>query len=523
MASSASIRAGQAYVELATRDNTARGLAGVTKRLQSWGASITALGSKIFAAGLVIDGAFDATVLQFASAGTEMARLSARTGIGVESLSTLAFAADQSGLSVEQLEMALRRMEISVGEAAGGSAQAQLHFAKLGLSVQALAKMSPEDRFKAIADAISRMSDVAQKMAAAKSIFGRGGPEFLGLLNKGKVGIEELQKTARDWGLEMSTNDAKAALNLTNNLKLLAATVKMLVFQIGKAAAPAFELMRLRIAPVVKSTIEWIKANPGLVVSITKIGLVIMGLGAALIFVGFAFSALGAIISTASTVVGLFLSPWLLIPALVLGAAVAVAYFAGVFDQAGADVKSAWGGIVDAIKAGDLVLAGKIVFAGIKLAWFETVDAMRVKWEEFKQGVVSAATFGLSGKGSIAERFIKGMIGGLPSGMMLNRGLGSAAENKSDIAAARAELERLKKEAAEAASRKRNEPGSKPMPPANLPFVSKFETAGTFSAAAAGRMGFGATLGEKMLDALNDIRDSSADTADAVKGMGVLG
>jgi hypothetical protein len=62
----------------------------------------------------------------------------------------------------------------------------------LGLSVDQLLAMSPEDQFKTCADVIGGVKHRALKAAAAMRVFGRGGSTLLPMFSSGRSDIEAL-------------------------------------------------------------------------------------------------------------------------------------------------------------------------------------------------------------------------------------------------------------------------------------------------------------------------------------------
>lgn len=556
------INAGDAFVRLVAKDETGKGLKGVEKKLKHWGDSIIAVGSKVFAAGMLIDGAFDAAVLHFAEAGTEMTKMSAQTGISVENLSTLGFAADQSGISMEDLAVGMKHMQKTLGEAASGSKEAQKHLARLGLTVNDLAAMSPDEQFTAIAEAMSKIGNPTQRAAMAMEIFGRHGVALLPLLNQGANGIREMQQVARDWGLEMSTKDASAAMDLGKSLRMLTAMFKMLVFQIGSAAAPAFKKVRDFIAPIVRDTITWVRENNGLVVSITKIGLAIAGLGVAIIAVGVAFkiAALGvAIFGVAMAIVKALIMPeTLILSAFVIGliaAGGAAIKFGNAFQGVGETIKSAWGGIADAVKAGDLTLAGEIAVAGLKVVWIGFKQWFTEIWDRMVYNVATAMNIIGAKWDKMLEVMKAGWIG-VQVGMhlmsteegerQLNENAARRAKNQmirraaqtglqqsfakkqqgriDEMNAAEAELEALKNKASDELNKSRNPNAS--VPPGGLPPPMLFqmaESAGSFSAAAAGGMGLGSSITQSLQATADATKETAENTAAIAASIGMIG
>ena len=75
-------------------------------------------------------------------------QMSQRTGISVETLSELGYAAQLSGVDVETLETAIKRMQKTIIGAAEGSQAAVEALAELGLTVEDLRGLSPDQQFK---------------------------------------------------------------------------------------------------------------------------------------------------------------------------------------------------------------------------------------------------------------------------------------------------------------------------------------------------------------------------------------
>ena len=139
MAGSKGIRAGRAFVELFA-DNTRlmRGLRAAQARMRAFAASARAIGTRLFASGALIAAPLIAAVKHFASAGDQLDKMAARTGISTNALSELGFAAEQSGTNLESIEKAVRRMQVSVYDLAQNSSTAVDAFDALGISLDQL-------------------------------------------------------------------------------------------------------------------------------------------------------------------------------------------------------------------------------------------------------------------------------------------------------------------------------------------------------------------------------------------------
>jgi hypothetical protein len=410
MASAQGIRAGAAFVELSLKDNRLRaGLQAASQRLKAFGAGVTAIGAKIAGFGSLLLAPLAATTKVFADMGDKLAKMSARTGISVEALSELAFAAEQSGADMETLETGIRKMQQTFVDAAGGGKAARDSLDLLALTVEDLARLSPDEQFKLIADRLSQIRDPALRTALAMELFGKSGTQLLPLMAGGAKGIEELQEQARKLGLTMSTEDAKAAEAFGDTLSNLWKVITRAVVAIGSALVPVLQDVAESITGVAVKVGEWIRRNAGLVVTVFKVTAAVIALGAGIAVVGTVISTLGTILGLAagaftvvSTVVGVLgtvLAALLSPIGLVIGAVAALAAFILKATGVGAQALSwlgdrfnglrdtavaAWQGIGDALAAGDIGLAAKILWLTLRMEFQKGINWIQARWLEFK-------------------------------------------------------------------------------------------------------------------------------------------
>ena len=221
-------------------------------------------------------------------------------------------------------------------DAGRGLSTAKDALADLGLTYEDLDGLSPEEQFKKLADSISQISDPTKKAAIAMTLFGRTGTNLLPMFAQGSRGIEALQQQARALGLTMSSEDATAAEDFTDALDGLWKVVKMGVFQVGAALAPALKQLAGTITAIAVKASAWIQANRQIVVSIAKVAAIVVAGGIALAAHGTAVSLAGTILGGLATVLSVVLSPL----GLVIAAVVALgAVLAGTTDLGGKAVE----------------------------------------------------------------------------------------------------------------------------------------------------------------------------------------
>jgi len=186
---------------------------------------------------------------------------------------------------------------------------------------------------------------------------------------------------------------------------------RAITIAVGGAVAPVLTDLLAEITPLIRQGANWLKQNRELVVLLFRIGKYIGIAGAALVVLGNAISYAGSalaitktvltVFGTAlSTVFGLATSPIGLLVLAIGGLVVAFLYltdaggrlrssFAGLWDSLKETAITAFGGIVDAIMAGNLELAWKISLQGLKVAWLQTLSALEAAWIRFAQTAVS--------------------------------------------------------------------------------------------------------------------------------------
>ena len=144
-----------------------------------------------FSVGAVV--AWGKSVIQWASSLSIAAR-----NAGVLTSSFMAFnrVATQAGMSTDQLSQLFQRIEDQLDNAANGTGNAADAFGRLGLKVEDLVRMSPEERMVAIARASTQ---VGGSVSALADLFGmRLGPQARAALQDIADGLPEIDKKAGD-------------------------------------------------------------------------------------------------------------------------------------------------------------------------------------------------------------------------------------------------------------------------------------------------------------------------------------
>jgi low affinity Fe/Cu permease len=208
----------------------------------------------------------------------ETAKLARRTGIAVEALQGFQVAAGLSG--VKNLEGALQRLTIAIGDAGQGNKTAQEAFDRLGLSFEKLSAMAPEDQFRAVSAAISQLPTQAERAAAAADLFGRTGIELLPMFESNLAAIEE---RAKRLGIILSGDQTSAIENMNDALSLVQQTFEGIIGQVTANLAPMVTAIAEEFLSFVEAFKEFGGGGSGIANAITE-GLLQFGLFLAGVF-----------------------------------------------------------------------------------------------------------------------------------------------------------------------------------------------------------------------------------------------
>ncbi len=400
MASANDIRAGGGFVEITSKDSMAAGLNSALARVSAFGAAVRGIGASLTAGGGGIFASLSGAGAAFAEHGSAVEQGSRATGLSADAYSTMGYAAKQVRVDTEQLDTAISHMGSTLGKAAEGSKQANAALSQLGLSVGDLSKLSQEDRFKLIADRISKIPDPALRAADAIAIFGRGGAELLPLLTLGSQGIQQMQDHARALGIQWSGPDAAAAGAFSRVLKDMWDVLSNGVDVIGGTVAPVLSQMARNITAVAIAVTQWVREHRDMIATAAVVAAKIAAVSAVVIGLGVALGAIAGIVGTVAALVtatlgaiAAILSPLGLVIAAVAGAAAYFLYFSNIGAQVGNAITDVWKQIYNAIKfvfentstaAGAWTAAMTIGGTFVMEAWAEVVNYLQGLWSGFK-------------------------------------------------------------------------------------------------------------------------------------------
>ncbi|MFA5635277.1 MAG: hypothetical protein WC977_05165 [Anaerovoracaceae bacterium] len=256
----------QLNVIVSAVDRLSKPAASMTKDLKAIEAAGRAaaetLATRMLVASTVVVGAFAACTHAAAQYGDELAKTADKTGMAVEELAALRYAAEQSGVGFDQMRLGLSRMQRAAFDAAHGMKEQADTFALLGVSVQDASggMRSGQEIFRDVAESIAAMDDPTAQAALAMRVFGRSGAELLPLLKKGGEGIDELMQRAEALGLVMSEEAARDAERFNDAINDLKLSAKGVTVAIGEAMFGTAEYAE-KLAVAVGGVSKWIREH----------------------------------------------------------------------------------------------------------------------------------------------------------------------------------------------------------------------------------------------------------------------
>jgi hypothetical protein len=415
MAGQSDVRQGRAYVELYCKNSALiKGLATAKRRLMDFGAGIATVGKWMMGIGLAIVAPIAAMAKHFATVGDELSEMAARTGMSVEKLSALKYAAKQTGTEIEGVEKSVRKMQKFLQEVADGGKEATDTMAALGLTFADIRALSPDQQFNLIASKIAAINNPTTKAAMALKVFGRSGTAILPMIAE----MGALTAEAKRLGLVMSKEDAEAGHTLSRALGSLGSVVSGVGNGFSSVFAPKITQFVNAATNAIVQVKKWAKENADLIGTVVKVALGMTAAGAAIYAFGKIVAGVGTVVGglhglivfavggmqLLASVLGMAISPAMAIGVALTAAGAGLLYLArntepvraaasaigGYVDGIRAmvstvvsDAQTAWGGIADALAVGDIAAAMAVVTAALKLEWTRVTTWLEETWQGF--------------------------------------------------------------------------------------------------------------------------------------------
>lgn len=177
---------------------------------------------------------------------------SLRTGLQVEELQRLNYAAGQSGVELSTLEKSAKKLNDRLGEVSEGNSKSAEMFEQLGVSVKNAdgTMRSTTDIYNDTIARLADMGDTAEATAIGTDLFGKAFTDMKPLLAEGSEGINELKNRADELGIVMSEDAVNAGVVFGNTLS-----------DIKQALGGLFNSIMSSLIPVIQQVLDLIIQN----------------------------------------------------------------------------------------------------------------------------------------------------------------------------------------------------------------------------------------------------------------------
>ena len=157
-----------------------------------------------------------------------LAETADKLGLTVEQLQELRFAAEQTGVKTNTLDLAMQRFTRRVGEARKGSGELKdtLRQYNIALVDSNGNTRSSVDILGDLADAIAGAGDDSERLRIAFKAFDSEGAALVNTLREGQAGLDAYRRKAREVGAVLSDEAAEGAREFDARLKELSATME---------------------------------------------------------------------------------------------------------------------------------------------------------------------------------------------------------------------------------------------------------------------------------------------------------
>ena len=272
-----------AKYRISAEDDTKSVLDKIDSRLANLGknastaAGITAvigsltLAGKLFTDTTVAVGRYTMKMLE---ADDRLQKLSHRLKVSTDWLSQMQYAAASGGVSFETFAMGVQRMTRRLAEAAKGGGEAQGAIKELGLDLNALMQMRPEDQFYAIATALDSVQNGSDRVRLAMRFFDTEGVALLQMIEGGGDALRKWEQKADKAGATLKQQVAENAAKASDAILDLNKEIDRIKNNFVRNFYPTIEAVARTAADVLEETAPYFETlTKTFFISVERIGL----------------------------------------------------------------------------------------------------------------------------------------------------------------------------------------------------------------------------------------------------------
>lgn len=232
-----------------------------SKVLEDKLANLKKLGQGIAIAGAAISTSLGLITKSFISTTARIDDTSRALQLTTKSFQNLSYAASQTGSDVTAVSMGIRTLSRAIVRAEEGSAEYVKMFEELGISYKELLKLSPEEQFQRIGQALNNLASPTKKVAYALQLFGRSGGALVETAGKMKSLSDEAQRL----GIIIDDEVIEAGDTINDRFATIGQQIAALSSNIGNSLSPVLLSLTASLSNIIAGVIEFVKNNKKLV------------------------------------------------------------------------------------------------------------------------------------------------------------------------------------------------------------------------------------------------------------------
>jgi hypothetical protein len=219
--------------------------------------------------------------LDYAGSIAEVAKT---LGVTTTQLQQFRFAASQTGVSQEALELGLKKLTVSIGNAEAGSQKIVKAFGAIGIKVEQLKGQNTGEIFLKVADGLAKYSDRAQRASVETALMSRNGSLLDNMLSGGSARINQLSEAANRLGIVLSADQIVHAEETAHKLEAVKQILEAQIAGVVANNASAILSFSSALATLTSEIANFMSKNPRLVLGLlgTLLGLRLGGVGGAI-------------------------------------------------------------------------------------------------------------------------------------------------------------------------------------------------------------------------------------------------
>lgn len=194
---------------------------------------------------VAIAGAAVTATLKSLKGASELSLAAQAAGVAAGKLSELAAVARASGGDLNSLSTAFETMQERISQAASGQREATAALTQLGLQVEFLRSLSPEEQFEQIADALQRVQNTSDRVRLGNQVLGGSYEKLVPMLAEGSKGLERMVDAQEKLGNTLSDEEIR-------KLKAMQDAVK----ELGQAWTRFGNTLAITVAPALTNVLE---------------------------------------------------------------------------------------------------------------------------------------------------------------------------------------------------------------------------------------------------------------------------